>query len=301
MPEVSVIIPCYNQADYLTQSLNSVRQQTIADWECIVINDGSTDETRSIALSLATDDPRVRLFEQQNRGLAAARNRGLDEVRGSFIQFLDADDWIAPTKFEQQLAALKTTAELSLSYCHYDRHVEDPNRQTPYVERFSPSINENSALQDLASRWENELSIPAHCFLFDARFFSQRGIRFDETLGNHEDWDCWMQILALRPKVFTVPESLATYRFRAGSMSTDLRSMRSGFLKAVRKQKKAFRDDAEMQLVLTEKLQSVKSEYRDFTLPKETYREVKRRTVGVAKELMPEGVRQMLKNASLNN
>ena len=278
MPQVSVIIPCYNQAEYLTDSVNSVLNQTFTDWECLIINDGSTDQTRSIALAFAEADERVRYFEQTNKGLAGARNRGLNEIRGRYVQFLDADDWLAPTKFELQQSVLQTTQDLSLSCCYYERHVDDPNRSEAYVERFESCLDATRALLDMATLWETELSIPAHCFLFDARFFTDHHLRFDQTLPNHEDWDCWMQILAAGPKVFNVPEALATYRFRPGSMSGNLRVMRKGFLKAIEKQKQVHADNEEIYSALCEKFRSVKTEYRDFTLPKHAFRQGKRKT-----------------------
>lgn len=274
MPEISVIIPCYNQAEYLTESVQSVLQQTFTDWECIIVNDGSTDQTQSLALSFAGSDSRIRCVSQPNRGLAAARNRGLDEATGRYIQFLDADDWIAATKFELQLALMKTTPDLSLSYCDYESHIDDPKRSMLHRERISPHLDPNKALLDLASKWENELSIPAHCFLFDAGFFTERRIRFDTTLPNHEDWDCWMQILATDPLILHVPDMLATYRYRPDSMAANLRVMRRGFIRAVSKQKRAFRENEEMYKVLCEKLRSVKSEYREYALDRYAYRQV---------------------------
>ena len=243
MPQISVIIPCYNQAEYLTDSVNSVLNQTFTDWECLIINDGSTDQTRSTALAFAQADERVRYFGQSNKGLAAARNRALNEIRGRYVQFLDADDWIAPTKFELQQAVLQTTSDLSLSCCYYERHAEDPKRSEAYVERFESCLDPERALLDMASLWETELSIPAHCFLFDARFFTEHDIRFDQALPNHEDWDCWMRVLAVGPKVFNVPEALDTYRFRPHSMSGNLRVMRKVFSRPLKSKEQVQADN----------------------------------------------------------
>ena len=88
VPQVSVVVPAYNQAKYLKDSLNSLIAQTFEDWECIIINDGSTDDTGEIIRSYAGKDSRIRYVEQPNSGLAAARNRGLEEVKGRYIQFL---------------------------------------------------------------------------------------------------------------------------------------------------------------------------------------------------------------------
>src|SRR4030095_15755118 len=94
-PLVSAVIPCYKQGHFLAEAVQSVLGQTVNDLECIVVNDGSPDTTREVARQLVSGDPRVRYIEQMNRGLAAARNRGLGEARGRFIQFLDGDGSIA--------------------------------------------------------------------------------------------------------------------------------------------------------------------------------------------------------------
>lgn len=104
-PLISVIVPCFNQGRYLPDALDSVLAQTYPHWECIVVNDGSTDDTRQVALEYASKDARFRYVEQENRGLSGARNRGRREVRGTHVQFLDSDDTISPEKFQLQLKA----------------------------------------------------------------------------------------------------------------------------------------------------------------------------------------------------
>lgn len=101
---VSVVIPCYNGAAYLREAIDSVLRQTVAPLELLVINDGSTDDSAEVAGSYG---PPVRVVSQENRGLAATRNRGLDEARGDWVAFLDADDVWEPNKLEMQLAALE--------------------------------------------------------------------------------------------------------------------------------------------------------------------------------------------------
>ena len=94
-PAVSVIIPCYNHAHYLCRAVQSVLAQTYADWEAIIVDDGSTDNTREVATRFS--DPRVRYIYQENRGLSAARNTGISAAQGSYLAFLDADDELEPT------------------------------------------------------------------------------------------------------------------------------------------------------------------------------------------------------------
>ena len=117
---VSVVIPAYNAQDTIDETLRSVRSQSHGALEIIVVDDGSRDETISIARSHMEIDPRVRLIEQANAGVAAARNAGWQAARSDLIAFVDADDLWAPTKIERQLAALDRADEkVGLVYCWY--------------------------------------------------------------------------------------------------------------------------------------------------------------------------------------
>ena len=91
-PEITVILPAFNAAQFLARAIESVQEQSFADWELLIINDGSTDETLNIASAFEKQDNRIRVISQDNRGLSGARNTGLESTRGNFIQFLDADD-----------------------------------------------------------------------------------------------------------------------------------------------------------------------------------------------------------------
>ena len=116
MPAISVIIPVYNTEPYLANSLASVHGQTFQDFEAIVIDDGSTDESASIARTIAEKDSRFRIVSQENKGLSEARNAGLDIAQGDWITFVDSDDMLAPN-FLQSLfdAIMDTGADIACS------------------------------------------------------------------------------------------------------------------------------------------------------------------------------------------
>lgn len=105
MPEVSVIIPVYNNERYIEECVRSVQNQTFADLEMIVINDGSTDGSGEILERILREDKRIRLFHQENKGAGAARNKGLDMAEGRYLIFVDGDDWIAPDYIEKLYTA----------------------------------------------------------------------------------------------------------------------------------------------------------------------------------------------------
>lgn len=107
MPIVSVVIPSYNAADYIAQTLESVLAQTLTDLEVIVVDDGSTDNTRDIVAAFAHKDPRVTLVEQANQFAGVARNNGMSKARGKYLYFLDADDYIEMTALEELVIAIE--------------------------------------------------------------------------------------------------------------------------------------------------------------------------------------------------
>jgi glycosyltransferase involved in cell wall biosynthesis len=110
-PLVSVVIPAYNAAATLRETLGSVLGQTYRRLEVVIVDDGSADGTAQIAAAAARRDPRIRLVRQRNAGVAAARNRGIAETAGTFIAFVDADDLWAPDKIARQVAALQTAGD----------------------------------------------------------------------------------------------------------------------------------------------------------------------------------------------
>src|SRR3990172_11035793 len=103
---VSVIIPCYNRARYLFETLQSVFMQSYSDWECIIVNDGSTDDTENVVLKFKENDERFRYIKKNNRGVSSARNAGLGIINGEYVQFLDADDIIHKDKLKLSLEAI---------------------------------------------------------------------------------------------------------------------------------------------------------------------------------------------------
>src|ERR1041385_7440947 len=115
-PMISVIMPCYNQAQFLSEAVASLRTQVYAYWECIIVNDGSSDNTAQLGVTLARFDSRVRLINQKILGPAAARNRGLEEAKGQIVHFLDADDYILPEMYEKMIEVFKTQSDAVAAY-----------------------------------------------------------------------------------------------------------------------------------------------------------------------------------------
>ncbi len=115
-PKISIIVPCYNQAQYLDECLQSVLDQTFVDWECIIINDGSPDNTEAIAKSWELKDSRFKYFYTDNKGVSNARNLGIQNSSGGFIQFLDSDDILEREKINYQLEILQNNTHIDIVY-----------------------------------------------------------------------------------------------------------------------------------------------------------------------------------------
>ena len=116
-PLISVIVPCYNHGQFLAEALNSVLQQTYNTWECIVIDNGSTDVTKGVADEFISRDERFKYIYQENKGVSAARNRAIAQSSGKYILPLDADDKIGLTYLEKIVKVLEEDTEVKIVYC----------------------------------------------------------------------------------------------------------------------------------------------------------------------------------------
>lgn len=258
MLKVSVIIPCYNQAQFLPDALISISSQTYPYWECIIVNDGSNDSTEEIALDWVTKDNRFRYIKKENGGLASARNTGLKLSKGEYIQFLDADDVIDKEKFNLQVSALNKTKGYALSYCDYFTSTEF-DLLKEYPSRYiSPVFRTGKYITELINDWEKKISIPVHCFLFRSQIFQDNSIFFNESLPNHEDWECWMNVFALNPEVIFIDAKLATYRIHTDSMCYDKKLMKAGFIKAIQQQKDKHKKNKSISILLSIKYNKIR-------------------------------------------
>ena len=127
-PEISLVLPCYQNGATLERTVRSIRAQTFADWELIAVDDGSTDDTGARLDALAKDEPRMRVLHQQNGGVSAARNAGMACARGRFIGFVDADDHLLPGALRALLALTDEQTDIACG-AYIMRHGEDGGRE----------------------------------------------------------------------------------------------------------------------------------------------------------------------------
>lgn len=179
--KISVIIPCYNQGDYIADALQSLQSQSYGNWECIVVDDGSTDRTAFVVEDFSKTDTRIRLISKPNGGSASARNLGLKMVSGDYVQFLDADDILDGSKFEKQIQLMESNM-LDVSYTDYSFFTS----QNKLIPRLRGAFLSKTVLLTL---WGLGSSIPAHCFLYRTSFLKKNKIVFDEAVKQREDWN----------------------------------------------------------------------------------------------------------------
>lgn len=195
MPKVSVIIPCYNQGKYLEDALTSVYNQTFKDFEIIIINDGSTDDSQEIIDKIK--HPKVIKIHQTNKGVASARNEGIKRAAGEYILPLDADDKIASTYIEKAVYHIEKNSNLGIVYCE--------------AEFFGVKTKKwNLPPYTLLNM------LKANCIFCTALFRKKDceivGGYKEQQKNFWEDYDFWLSLIEMGREVFQIPEVLFFYR-----------------------------------------------------------------------------------------
>jgi glycosyltransferase involved in cell wall biosynthesis len=210
-PLVSVVIPTYNYAQFVSEAIRSVLAQTFRDFEIIVIDGGSTDDTRSIVEQLGAQ---VRYIYQENQGPIVARNTGIQAARGQYIAFLDADDLWLPHKLERQMALMQLQPEVGLVYSTI---YQFESKSGAIVGEYPLSdCRQGHVLRDLYL----QCFVPSPTPLVRKSVLDDVGV-FDENIRyGSEDWDLWLRIAARYDFVF-VPEPLAKYRYHTSHRSKE--------------------------------------------------------------------------------
>jgi teichuronic acid biosynthesis glycosyltransferase TuaG len=206
-PAVSVITPVWNAVATLAATVASVRAQSFADWEMLIVDDGSTDGSRALAERLAAEEPRLRLLGwERNRGAAAARNAGIRAGRGRFLAFLDADDLWYPEKLEVQIGYMQDEG-VPFSFASYRRIAAD-GRPLGVV-RVPARVDHARLLRGNA--------IPCLTAVFDRLHYGRAEM---PDLRRRQDYGLWLTLLARGGEAHGLLQVLADYRVRPGSLSS---------------------------------------------------------------------------------
>ena len=215
-PLVSVIVPVYNVAQYLPQCLASLREQTYQSLEVLLINDGSTDGSKEICRSYAELDERFHLIDKPNSGVSDSRNRALDRAKGKYLQFVDADDFLAPDATEKLVhAAQSSGADLVIS--HFYRLLEDRAAPKGHIK--------GEKLLTRAEFAEEMVKAPANFYygvlwnkLFRRSIVEAHHLRFDREVSWCEDFLFNLEYIQYTRLVAAIPQPLYYYRKRDTSL-----------------------------------------------------------------------------------
>jgi len=215
-PLVSVIIPAYNSSAYLADAIVSATRQTHTNIEIIIVDDGSTDDTGTVADQFAAGDARITVIHQPNGGLSAARNTGMGVAKGEFICFLDADDALLPDKTRQQVAFFQASPDCDLVYS--DHFISRVSLEPMDLTVTGPPPLPFTELLVLRN-W-----FPPNVPLLRTSLARRVGT-FDESLQAAEDWDYWTRCAAAGQFGYS-PGPVAIYRFHGAQMSRQFERMR---------------------------------------------------------------------------
>ena len=210
--KISIIIPCYNYSHFLPQALQSVINQSFKDWECIIVNDGSTDDTQLVAEKYSILDSRIKVYNTFKRGVSSARNLGISLSNGEFIQFLDADDLIEASKLEFHLRLFENDPSIDIVFGTTRYFIsENPSIKMLSMSRsnqgFMPTITgvQNSIIKDLIKG----NVIPINSALLRKNVINSVGL-FDINKRYLEDWEFWFNC-AIENKKFYFLDMEGTY------------------------------------------------------------------------------------------
>lgn len=211
MASVSIIIPCYNAAPWIEETIRSALAQTHADREIIVVDDGSTDD--SLRRARTFEPAGVRVVTQRNAGASAARNHGLHLATGDFIQYLDADDLLAPDKIKRQLDSFPTASDACIAAGPWGRFETDP-RAVNFVEELNWRVRD--PIEWLCHNFAGRGMMPPIAWLTPIGLLRRAG-PWDERLSLNDDGEYFTRVLLAAKQIIFCPNAHAFYRSNLGT------------------------------------------------------------------------------------
>jgi glycosyltransferase involved in cell wall biosynthesis len=231
MATVSVVVPTYNRADVLPETIDSVRRQTIDDWELLVVDDASSDQTEDVMMSY--EDPRIRYFQHdENQGGSAARNTGIEHATGEYVAFLDDDDEWESEKLERQLDCLRPRSDEWIGvHCGIGTPRADGLRaQVKRLVRAQFDTTPPEGDEELIRRLLLlDVDIGAGSTLLAERSAVEAIDGFDESFDRHQDWEFLIRLLRVG-KIAYVDEQLVVYDGQTTTAAAELAATKQQFL-----------------------------------------------------------------------
>lgn len=221
VPDVSIIIPCYNAERWVAATIESALRQTWPDKEIIVINDGSKD--RSLAVARQFEAQGVRVIDQVNAGASAARNAGLHAARGTYVQFLDADDLLAPDKIEQQMRLLAPLGPRVLSSSQW-AHFRDAPAEAVFTEQAN--YRNLTGVEFLQLHWEEGCMMQPGAWLAPRSLLDAAG-QWNESLSLNDDGEYFARVMLAAERIAFCRAARTYYRAHGGNRLSARRDRRS--------------------------------------------------------------------------
>jgi GalNAc5-diNAcBac-PP-undecaprenol beta-1,3-glucosyltransferase len=194
-PEISIIMATYNRGHFIKETLNSIINQSFLNWECIIIDDGSIDNTSEIVEAFIHTDNRFRYYgrlKDYKKGLPGCRNMGLDLATGNYVLFFDDDDIVHPDNLQ---TCHKVISQSNSHFCRYYKQPFTGTWTKPIFPEHSELKKEDFKLKDLVEMVTGIIPFASCTVLWDKKCFE--GVRFNEDLMYGEEWECYSRILSL--------------------------------------------------------------------------------------------------------
>lgn len=206
-PLVSVLMPAYNQAEYISEAIDSLQRQTYKNWEVAIVDDGSPDNVAEIVAEYVASDPRIKFYHTDNQGVSAARNFAASKTSGELIIPLDADDTFHPEYIARCVEAFQNTSDLKVVYCRWKMF--GVTKKTPSVAyaNYENLLINNSIFCSAMYRRED---------------FERIGGYDIQIPFGFEDWEFWISLLDKDSKVLQIDQPLFNYRIKKKSRSSDV-------------------------------------------------------------------------------
>lgn len=220
MAAISIIIPVHNAKDTIAECLDSIEKQHFNDWECVVVDDGSADESHEICNRFAIKDSRFKVIHQENRGVSSARNRGLDVISGEYVCYVDADDFLDPDYLLKMLVAIEK-ADLVVS--GQRRMVVEGQEIVLVPEKKETFILQSDQIDSLLDIERKCLLFAPHEKLYRTLLIKNNFIRFPEDCSYGEDLIFNYRYLSFCQSISTISEALYHYRVSDCSLSAVFR------------------------------------------------------------------------------
>lgn len=221
-PKISVIIPAYNVEKYISRTIISLKRQTFKDIEVIVVNDGSTDNTREVAIKkLSNADFPWKVIDQKNQGVSIARNIGIKEAKGEYVHFLDGDDYIDETFIEKMYRNARE-ADCDIVFCGYNSVTLNGKVVRSYETLFRYLNNPVNGKAALKKFLKGQIDIVIGSAIYRREFLYETDLQFTPGQRSFDDPEFNIKALYLAHRCFCVPETLTFYVRRPGSLTRKL-------------------------------------------------------------------------------